>query len=139
MDGAATVHFLPTTGVATFNDYICREGFYPYLQMQLQSATRIDAVWDTCLPDSLKESSPEKRGKGVYKKYQVKRNCLVDGWISLCFKEQNRIFTLLADKIVKFKFPPGKLVCHSNWFVILLTVYMYFRIPNCKRSICIIR
>ena len=71
MDGAATVHFLPTTGVATFNDY-AENISIPYLQMQLQITTRIDVVWDTYLPNSLKESTQETRGKGVHKKYQVK-------------------------------------------------------------------
>ena len=37
------------------------------LQMQLQRTMRIDIVWDTYLPESLKESR-EKRGKGVRRK-----------------------------------------------------------------------
>ena len=67
LDGAAIVHFLPVTGVATFNDY-AQNVFIPYLQKQLQSSTRIDIVWDTYLPDSLKESTREKRGKGMHRK-----------------------------------------------------------------------
>ena len=114
MDGAATVHFLPTTGVATLNDY-AENLFIPYLQMQLQSATRIDIVWDTYLSDSLKESTQEKRGKGVRSK--------VSGQMKLpgrCIdflgnsKNKTEFFTFLTDKIVKFTFPPMKLVCHSR-------------------------
>ena len=80
LDGAAIVHFLPVTGVATFNDY-AQNVFIPYLQKQLQSSTRIDIVWDTYLPDSLKESTREKRGKGGAEKCQGKQNCQASGWI----------------------------------------------------------
>ena len=34
----------------------------------MQSTMRIDIMWDTYLPDSLKESTCEKRGKGVCRK-----------------------------------------------------------------------
>ncbi len=58
---------MPTTGVITFNDY-AEEVFIPYLLRQLESAMRLDLVWDTYLPKSLKESTREKRGKGVHRK-----------------------------------------------------------------------
>ena len=70
LDGAAVIHFLPIAGAVTFNDY-AENIFIPYLSMQLQNSKRIDVVWDTYLPDSLKESTdstPEKRGKGLRRK-----------------------------------------------------------------------
>ena len=36
--------------------------------MELQRTIRIDIVWDTYLPESLKESTQEKRGRGVCRK-----------------------------------------------------------------------
>ena len=64
MDGAAIVHFLPTNLVNTFDEY-ADQVFIPYLSKQLQDSMRVDLVWDIHLPNSLKESTREKRGKGV--------------------------------------------------------------------------
>ena len=52
----AVAHFLPITEAVTFNDY-AENIFIPYLSMQLQNKKRIDVVWDTYHPDSLKEST----------------------------------------------------------------------------------
>ena len=95
MDGATIVHFIPTTGVATFDDY-AENVFIPYLQMQLQSTMRIDIVWDTYLPESLKESTREKRGKGVRRKVSGQTK-LPGKWMDfLCdSKNKNRIFYIL--------------------------------------------
>jgi len=46
LDGAAIVHCLPTTTISTFNEY-ADSIFIPYLEKQLQVATRLDLVWDT--------------------------------------------------------------------------------------------
>ena len=56
LDGAAVIHFLLIAGAVTFNDY-AENIFIPYRSMQLQNSKRIDVVWDTYLPDSLKEST----------------------------------------------------------------------------------
>ena len=70
LDGAVIVHFLPTKAVSTFNEYADKV-FVPYINKQLQGCARVDIVWDLYLPDSLKESTREKRGRGV------RRRCLV--------------------------------------------------------------
>ena len=67
IDGAAVVHCLPTASMSTFSDY-ADNVFIPYLDRQLQNCDRIDVVWDSYVPDSLKESTREKRGKGVRRK-----------------------------------------------------------------------
>ena len=46
LDGAVTIHLLPTTEVSTFQEYADKV-FIPYLSQQLQHATRVDVVWDT--------------------------------------------------------------------------------------------
>ena len=67
LDGAAIVHCLPTNTVSTFDDY-ADTIFIPYLENQLKDAKRLDLVWDSYFPDSLKESTREKRGKGERRK-----------------------------------------------------------------------
>ena len=62
MDGAVVVHCLPTS-VSTFDEYADKI-FIPYLEKQLQSATRLDVVWDVYTPDSLKESTRGKKRQG---------------------------------------------------------------------------
>ena len=41
---------------------------HTYISNQLQSCMRIDFEWATYMPGSLKESTREKRGKGVCRK-----------------------------------------------------------------------
>jgi len=67
LDGAVIVHLLPTEAVSTFNEYADKV-YIPYMSRQLERATRVDVVWDTYIFDSLKESTREKRGKGVRRK-----------------------------------------------------------------------
>ena len=58
-DGAVIVHSLPVSGVSTFDDYA---GNVLILYIGNQSSKRVDIVCD------LKESTREKRGKGVRRK-----------------------------------------------------------------------
>ena len=58
MGGAVIVHFIPTTSI--FHEY-ADIVFIPYLEKQLQTAKRLDVVWDTYISDSLKESTREER------------------------------------------------------------------------------
>ena len=67
LDDAIIVHCLPTSGTVIFDDY-AEKVFIPYLRMQLETSMRLDIEWDTYIPDSLKESTQEKRGKGVRRK-----------------------------------------------------------------------
>ena len=63
LDGAAVVHLLSTTDV-TFDEYADRV-FIPPIIKQLQNSRRVDVVWDTYIPSSIKESARKKQGKGV--------------------------------------------------------------------------
>ena len=67
LDGAVIVHCLPTTGVGSFDEDADRV-FVPYVLNQLKDASRLDVVWVTYIPHSLKESTREKRGDGVRRK-----------------------------------------------------------------------
>jgi hypothetical protein len=69
LDGAAVVHFLSTSGITTFEEY-ADVVFLPYIRIQLESAQRLDVVWDEYTKSSIKESTREKRGKGTRRKVQ---------------------------------------------------------------------
>lgn len=56
LDGTAVLHFLPTAGISTFEDY-ANDVFLPYIRHQLQGADRVDVVWDTYHSSSIKESA----------------------------------------------------------------------------------
>ena len=80
LDGAVVVHFLPTEAVRTFSEYADKV-FIPYVKKQLERATRVDVVWDTYVPDSLKESTQEKKEEREFAgKCQGKPNSRVSGW-----------------------------------------------------------
>ena len=64
LDGAAVVHMLHPGTARTFQDY-ADTVFGSYILSQLQSANRVDIVWDVYMEDSLKATTREKRGKGV--------------------------------------------------------------------------
>ena len=61
LDSAVIVHCLPTSSISTFHEYANRI-FIPYLEKQLRATSNFDVVWGTYIPDSLKESTRERRG-----------------------------------------------------------------------------
>lgn len=110
LDGAVIVHSLPTIGVNTYNVY-AEKVLHPYLGNQLQNVTRLDVVWDTYLPDSLKESTHEKRGKGVHRKV-LGQTKLPGKWMDFLHDPKNKLelFAFLTSKVGDFVFPPDKSV-----------------------------
>ena len=67
LDGAAVVQMLKPGTSKTFQEY-ADTVFAPYISSQLQKTDRFDLVWDVYLPDSLKATAREKRGKGTRKR-----------------------------------------------------------------------
>ena len=63
-DGAVVVQMLHPKTARTFQEYT-QTVFLPYIQAQLQSSQRLDIVWDTYQPDSLKTATRENRGSGA--------------------------------------------------------------------------
>ena len=108
MDGAVIVHCLPTTSVNTFHVYADRV-FIPYLEKQLQNATRLDVVWDTYIPDSLKEFTRERRGKGIRRKVSGETN-LPGNWMDFLCDPINKseLFDFLTSKVEGSNWPPAK-------------------------------
>lgn len=64
IDAAAVVHYLPTNGVTTFEDYAVNT-FVSYIHSKLRVADRVDVVSDRYLDDSLKNSTREHSGARV--------------------------------------------------------------------------
>ena len=67
LDGVVIVHLLPTETVSPFAEYMDKV-FIPYVKKQLERTTRVYVMWDTYVPDSLKEFTREKSGKGIRRK-----------------------------------------------------------------------
>ena len=101
---------MPTFRVSTFDKY-ADEVFIPYLEKQLQDTRRLDIVWDTYIPDSLKESTREKRGQGIRRKVSSQTK-LPGNWLDFLRDPLNKeeLFTFLTKKIEEFSWPPDKAV-----------------------------
>ena len=110
LDGAVIVHILSTKAVCTFSEY-AEKVFIPYLIDQLQSSSRVDVVWDTYIADSLKESTREKRGKGLRRKVSSQTK-LPSNWMDFLRDSTNKkeLFAFLTSKVTEFTFPPNKAV-----------------------------
>ena len=132
LDGAAIVHLLPTASVATFKEYAeCI--FIPYLLKQLETCQRIDIVWDSYITSSLKESTREKRGKGIRRKVE-ERNKIPLNWQDFLKDSTNKqeLFALLSNKVAKMKVPDKKVVITSGHNVTIVGTSRV--IPRCDHE-----
>ena len=134
LDGAVVVHFLPTKTVNTFSEYADKI-FIPYINKQLQGSTRVDIVWDTCLLDSLKESTKEKRGKGVRRKVSAQTK-LPGKWIDFLHDPINKreLFSFLSTKVSEFIFPPNKAVYVTFGESVVFVGHNIPLMPNCNHE-----
>ena len=86
LDGAAVVHLLPVTNITTFDDY-AHQVFIPHVIKQLENTTRVDVVWGTYIPNSIKESTRERRGTGIRRKVAGK-NTIPGNWSDFLLSRQ---------------------------------------------------
>ena len=77
----------------------------------MQGTARLDIVWDTYIADSLKESTHEKRGKGVRRKVSGETK-LPGNWIDFLRDTKNKkeLFAFLTSKIAGIVWPQNKSV-----------------------------
>ncbi|KAG1686778.1 hypothetical protein GQR58_008588 [Nymphon striatum] len=110
LDGAAVVHMLSVNAVGTFIEY-ANSVFLPHVVKQLDNCQRIDVVWDTYFPNSIKESTREKRGKGVRRKV-LGNNKIAGNWNAFLCDPTNKqeLFSFLSDIIATADLPSGKVV-----------------------------
>ena len=110
LDGAVIVHCLSIAGITTFKEY-AEKAFMPHLQSHLQGTERLDVVWDTYRPEILKESTRQKRGKGVRRKVSGETK-LPRNWSDFLHDSSNKkeLFDFLTYEVANFVFPEGKAV-----------------------------
>ena len=107
-DGAAVAHMLNANIAATFDQY-ADVVFISYILQQLQNTTRVDVVWDKYVTDSLKETTRDKRGKGLRRK--VAGQTKLPRWFDDFLKDstnKTELFNFLSSKVANFTFPQGK-------------------------------
>ena len=108
LDGTAVLHFLQTAGMSTFGEY-AEKIFIPYLRNQLDCAKRVDIVWDTYKKDSIKETTRERRGKGIHRKVEA-QNKIPGKWQDFLRDPENKkeLFAFLTREIEIGEFPADK-------------------------------
>ena len=133
LDGAVIVHCLSIAGITTFKEY-AEKAFMPHLQSHLQGTERLDVVWDTYRPDSLKESTCQKRGKGVRRKVSGETK-LPRNWSDFLHDSSNKkeLFDFLTYKVANVVFPEGKAVYITSEESVL-TVCSSSPMPNCNHE-----
>ena len=97
LDGAVIVNMLKPGASRTFQAY-GEDVFLKYIKTQLQTANRIDIVWDEYLPDSLKATTRDKRGKGIRRRVNP-NNRLPGNWDAFLKVDENKaeLFKYLAE------------------------------------------
>ena len=109
--GAAAINMLkPTPAVKTFHDY-AEQVFIPYVKGQLQHAKRVDVVWDEYTPNSLKETTRKKRGRGIRRRV-LSPTKLRNNWHEFLRVNENKteLFAFLANHILSADFGSNKQV-----------------------------
>ena len=92
-----------------FEDY-AGNVFIPYLSGQ--RSQRVDVVWDSYVPDSLKEATRQKRGKTIRRKVSG-RTKLPSKWMDFLRDSVNKqeLFQFLTSKVAVHNWPEEKIVC----------------------------
>ena len=106
LDGAVIVQMLQPRTIRTFEEYFTAI-FAPYIQKQLETAKRVDIVWDVYHDNSLKKSLRLKRGSGQRRSVLPSTRIPKD-WKSFLRVDENKdeLFKLLANK-VNFQYTNG--------------------------------
>ena len=108
LDGAVIIQMLPPGTVRTFEEY-CQTVFGPYITRDLQSAKRVDLVWDVYREGFLKKAARERRGTGQRRKVTSSTRIPSD-WKGFLRVDENKneLFLLLANYVVSMEIPDGK-------------------------------
>ena len=120
LDGAAVINILKPGSAKTFSEY-SELVFLPFVQSQLQKDNRVDIIWDEYIPDSLKATARQKRGKGTRRRVQP--NTKIPGnWQAFLRIDENKVelFAFLAQESVKIQCE-GKIVSTFGKLILLNT------------------
>ena len=101
LGGAAVINMLKPVGAKPFQDYATLV-FLPYIKAQLARVTRVDIIWDVYIPDSLKSTARENRGKGVRRRVAA-ANSIPGNWQEFLRVDENKteLFNFLAHEVVE--------------------------------------
>ena len=96
LHGAAIVNMLRPIDTRTFDDY-AQKVFIPFLEKQLQHASRVDIVWDQYIDNSLKSQTRSERGKGIRRRVRGVNRIPVN-WQQFLRTDENKteLFCFLA-------------------------------------------
>ncbi len=114
IDGAALVHTLDpklaNTTVKTFGEYSTKI-FIPYLLREIDGSQRIDVVWDTYKPDSLKACVRQARGSGDILRVETNTS-IPTNWKTFLRVDSNKtgLFAFLASGISSVMPPENKII-----------------------------
>ena len=113
VDGAALVNIVKPINCQTFGDYFAKIVF-PFLKNATGDVERLDVVWDQYFPDSLKNSTREKRGQGVRRTVTV-NDALPGNWSTFlrCDQNKSELFYQLAEQIAQVTLP-GKVIISTK-------------------------
>ena len=83
--------------------------FGPYISSQIDKTRRVDVVWDVYLPDSLKWTTRQKRGKGVRRRVSPSTR-IPKSWKDFLRVGDNRteLFKFLAQHVTCLTVDEGK-------------------------------
>ena len=133
LDGMAVLHFLDPRGSSTFQEF-ADNVFLPYLSHQLRTTKRLDVVWDAYIADSLKQSTRERRGKGVRRKVE-KNTRMPNKWQEFLQDPENKteLTKFLTDAIANAQIPPEKVLVVTAG-VETITKGTVGSIPDCQQE-----
>ena len=120
IDGPAIVHSLSTSTVKTLDQY-ADEIFVPWTVDALHNCDRIDIVWDLYKMSSLKESTRQKRGKGIRRKVsgQVKLPTNFPDFLRDA-KNKEELFSFLSSRASTHIYPVGKEVYITSGMILIV-------------------
>jgi len=119
LDGAAIVQMLSPGTSKTFQDYA--DGvFVPYVSTQLAKTRRVDVIWDVYLPDSLKGTTRQKRGKGVRRRV-VPTTVIPKNWKDFLRVDENKteLFSFLSEQVTRLPTENDKEIYATHGRVVL--------------------
>ena len=115
-DGAVLVHMLRPSGCKTFKDYNDKV-FQTYIEGQLRDVQRVDVVWDRYLPESLKQSTRDKRTQSGKTQRQrvLSTSPIPTNWESFLRLEENKdeLFSFLSECMKSYN-ASGKVIVSTQ-------------------------
>ena len=101
LDGAAVVQMLNTGAASTFQQYFDTV-FSSCITTQLQTAQRVDVVFDTYIQNSLKSTTRQKRGKGVRRRV-ASTTIIPKNWKDFLQVDENKteLFRFLFQEVIR--------------------------------------